>query len=55
MQRREEKRAAGEVRNAAWAVLTPTEQLKELDRKFGIDKGATRQRTKLAKKLAKAA
>lgn len=45
------KRAEGEKRNAAWQALTPQAQLAELDRRFGVGKGAGKQRAKLAKRM----
>ena len=47
------KRAEGEARLAIWTAKSPTEQLAYLDNLFGKGKGASKQRAKLAKKLAK--
>lgn len=43
------KRTEAEVRNSAWAKLSPTHQLEALD-KLGLK--ATKQRKKIAKKMA---
>lgn len=51
--RKEQRRAEAEARNALWASKTPQEQLAYLDNMFGAGKGASKQRAKLAKKLAK--
>lgn len=48
---KEQKRREAEERNAAWAVLTFEQQLESLDRAFGVGKGATKQRAKIAKKI----
>ena len=50
---RDRRREEAEARNAIWAALTPQQQLTELDKRFGVGKGATKQRAKLAKKLQK--
>lgn len=42
------RREEGDTRNAKWRALTPTEQLKELDRRPGESK---RQRDKIQKLL----
>jgi hypothetical protein len=44
---RQERREAGEKRNAAWRALTPAQQLKSLDDLLGKGLGAKRQRAKL--------
>lgn len=51
IRRRIMRRIEGEKRNARWARLTCEQQWAELDRRLGVNKGATRQRTKLAKAL----
>lgn len=38
-------------RNEAWAKLSPQQQLQELDKRFGKDQGASRQRKRLSKLL----
>jgi len=38
-------------RQAAWAALSPEEQLKAIDKRLGEGLGAKKQRAKLAKKL----
>lgn len=49
---RERRLAVIEDRLAAWQGLTPREQLAELDRRLGPGQGATKQRAKIAAKLA---
>lgn len=44
MKHHEQKRIEGEVRNEAWAKLTPEQKLADLDRRLGKDVGARRQR-----------
>lgn len=48
---KEQRRTAAEERQAAWAALSPKEQLKELDRR---GHKATKQRAKIARKMAEA-
>ena len=43
------KRAEAEVRNSAWAKMSPAHQMEQLD-KLGLK--ATKQRKKIAKKMA---
>ncbi len=52
--RRDQLRKEGEERNAKWRLLTPTDQLKELDRRLGKGLGATRQRRKLEQEVTRA-
>ncbi len=44
---RQVRREEGDVRNAAWRALTTEAKIASLDRRLGVDKGATRQRRKL--------
>lgn len=39
------------TRNAAWASLSPSEQLRSLDLQLGRGKGAKKQRAKITKLL----
>lgn len=48
MKSQDQLRKEADARNAAWAALTPVEQLAHLD-KLGVT--ATKQRAKLAKKI----
>jgi hypothetical protein len=49
------RRTEAEERQKAWAGLTPVQQLKELDKRLGVGKGAARQRARLLKmKVTKA-
>jgi hypothetical protein len=48
MKPQEQKRREGEERNTVWESMTPTEQLRDLDRRLGPGVGATRQRKMLA-------
>jgi len=48
---KELKRAQAEERNAIWSALSFEEQLNQLDITFGKDKGAAKQRLKIAKKI----
>ena len=50
---KEQRRIEGKARNEAWARLSPQQKLDDLDLRLGKGKGATRQRTKLAKVLSK--
>lgn len=43
------KRAEAKERAEAWQKLTPVQQLKALDARFGAGKGATKQRAKIQK------
>jgi len=52
--RKEELREGTKAAEAKWQALSPAEQLKELDARLGEGKGATRQRARIAKKLAEA-
>ncbi len=45
---KDERRKAGEERNAKWAVLTPAQKIAVLDTVLGKGQGAKRQREKLA-------
>lgn len=40
-----------EARVDAWQALSPEEQLAELDKRFGVGKGATKQRERIAKAM----
>lgn len=50
--RKELKRKAGEDRQKEFDKLTPQEVLAQLDRSFGPGQGATKQRARLARKMA---
>jgi hypothetical protein len=50
-----EKHAISESNLEGWRKLTPQQQLADLDRRLGKDKGATRQRAKLHAQIAAAA
>lgn len=52
-QRRETKRNEATARNEKWAALTFEAQLESLDKTFGKDQGATKQRIKISAKIAK--
>lgn len=45
----EQKRIEGEIRNEGWRSLTPQQQLDDINRRLGVNKGAKRQREKLNK------
>jgi hypothetical protein len=47
MKRYEDKVREGAERNEAWRKLTPSQQLADLNRRLGLQCGATRQRKKL--------
>lgn len=49
---KEQKRKEAEERNAKWASLTYEEQLTQINTLFGVDRGATKQREKIAKLVA---
>lgn len=49
---RQIKREEAEKRNAAWQALSFEQQLEQLDKLFGKGKGATKQRAKIALKIA---
>lgn len=51
-ERKEELRKTAEEAAVKWQALNPAEQLKELDLRFGKDKGAGRQRARIATELA---
>jgi len=46
---KEQKRKEAEERNAKWAALSYEEQLEHINSVFGVDRGATKQRAKIAK------
>lgn len=50
-----EKRAIFEANLDSWRKMSPEQQLADLDRRLGKDKGATKQRAKLHAKIAAAA
>ena len=52
MKRRQSNSDVITKRIAAWQVLTPAEQLKQLDARLGKGVGAKRQRAKLLKRCA---
>lgn len=52
--RKEELREAAKAAEEKWQALSPAEQLKQLDARLGEGKGATRQRARIAQKLAAA-
>lgn len=52
---RQTRREQGDARNAAWRGLSFLEQVAILDSRLGKDKGAKRQRAKIAAGLAKLA
>lgn len=52
---KEQRRHAAEERNAKWAALSYKEQIAYLDKMFGKDKGAAKQRLKIAKQIEVAA
>lgn len=52
-QRKEQKRNEAIARNEKWASLTFEQQLESLNTTFGKDKGATKQRAKIAAKILK--
>lgn len=43
----ERKRKEAEERNAAWAKLTPAQQIAALDKRLGVGVGATEQRLRI--------
>jgi len=47
--RKEQKRKEAVERNAKWAALSYEEQLQQINDLFGVDRGATKQRAKIAK------
>ena len=49
------KRTEAEERQAAWAGLTPKQQLQDLNRRLGKDVGAAKQRAKIEIKRRSAA
>jgi len=48
---KERKRKEAEARNTKWASYSYTEQIQMLDDTFGVGKGASKQRAKIAKKM----
>lgn len=48
------KRAEAKERAEAWQKLSPVQQLKELDRRFGEGKGAGRQRARILVSIERA-
>lgn len=48
------KRAEADERNAAWAKLSPSQQLEALDRRLGKGVGAAKQRARLLERIEKA-
>ena len=51
VQRKEQKRNEAIARNEAWASLSYEKQLQHIDKMFGKDKGATKQRLKIHQKI----
>jgi hypothetical protein len=51
MQSKQEKREAGDERNAAYRLLTVEQKVAALDRDLGPGQGAERQRAKFAAEL----
>ena len=49
---RDVKRIEAEERNAKWQALSFEQQIASLDKTFGKDKGAAKQRTKIARQIA---
>jgi len=49
-----QRRTEGDARNEAWRSLSPTEQLKDLDRRLGKGVGAKRQRQMIEARLVAA-
>jgi hypothetical protein len=47
---RQMKAEEAQERHVAWEMLTPQQQLKELDRRLGKGIGAKKQRARLAKR-----
>lgn len=45
--RKAQRRAEAEARNAEHAKLSPAQKLAKLDRRFGFDLGATKERARL--------
>lgn len=45
----ESRRTEAHERQKAWEGLTPIQQLKELDRRLGVGKGAAKQRARILK------
>lgn len=48
---KDQKRREAEQRNAKWAALSFDEQIAYLDKLFGKDQGAAKQRAKIAKRM----
>ena len=48
---KEQKRQEATERNAKWAAMSFEKQIAHLDAMFGKDKGAAKQRAKIAKKM----
>lgn len=48
------KRSEAKERAEAWQKLSPVQQLKALDTRFGAGKGATKQRARLAAQIDRA-
>ena len=49
-EKRAKRRVDAEARQKVYDAMTPTQKLAVLDAKFGVGKGATRQRVRLAQK-----
>lgn len=43
-----DRRLHAQARQAQWTELSPQEQINALDQRLGVDKGAEKQRTRLA-------
>jgi len=50
--RKEQKQKEAQERNEKWAALSYEEQLNQINTLFGVDRGATKQRAKIAKLMA---
>lgn len=53
MKTKVQKKEEAQVRNQVYSQLTTVEKIAELDKVFGKDQGASKQRAKLAFKLEK--
>lgn len=53
MKRRQPNRELIAEREAAWRALSPAEQLRHLDMRLGLGRGATKQRRRIQAQMAK--